>query len=89
MKISNYSWVFPIFRAGRKPDYDTNDLYKPLKVHESKKMGDKLSLAWNDELKRHRETGRPPSLLRASCRVFGFEFFLLGISLFFLEVCLK
>lgn len=83
------SWIFPIFRAGRKHDYDANDLYKPLKVHESKLMGDRLCDAWDNELKSQRETGRKPSLLRATLRVFGVEFILLGILLFVLEVFLK
>lgn len=83
------SWIFPVFRAGRSPEYDTADLYKPLKVHESKDMGDKLSAAWENELKKQRETGRSPSLLRASVRVFGLEFMLLGIALFMIEVFLK
>lgn len=78
-----------MFRAGRSPEYDTADLYKPLKVHESKDMGDKLSAAWENELKKQRETGRSPSLLRESVRVFGLEFMLLGIALFMIEVFLK
>lgn len=78
-----------MFTAGRRPDYDTGDLYKPLKVHESKQLGDKLSIAWENELKVQRESGRRPSLLRATLRVFGLEFVLLGLLLFVLEVFLK
>lgn len=78
-----------MFRAGRKSDFDTNNLYKPLGEHESKMLGDKMSMAWEDELKKGREQGRPPSLLRASWRVFGLDFILLGIALFILEVFLK
>lgn len=84
-----FSWIFPVFTQGRKKEYDANDLYKPLKAHESQEMGDKLCAAWDIELKRQRESGRNPSLLRASIRVFGVEFILLGLMLFALEVFLK
>lgn len=33
------SWIFATYRNGRKPDYDTKDLYKPLKSHKSDILG--------------------------------------------------
>lgn len=84
-----FSWIFPIFRLGRKPDYDASDLYKPLPDHKTDILGDKLCKSWQEELNRKKTTGKKPSLLRASIRVFGPEFMLLGFFLFALEFFLR
>lgn len=84
-----FSWIFPIYRLGRKHDYDTSDLYKPLKSHKSEILGDKLCKAWEEELLKKKLTGKKPSLLRATLRVFGWEFILLGLFLFSLEFFLR
>lgn len=84
-----YSWIFPVFSNARRSEYDAGDLYKPLKSHKSDVLGDKLCKAWEDEIKSKKATGKRPSLLRASIRVFGGEFMLLGFFLFSLEFFLR
>lgn len=84
-----FSWIFPIFSNARRPEYDTGDLYKPLTSHKSDLLGDKLCKAWEEEIKAKKIAGKKPSLLRASLRVFGGEFILLGILLFSLEFFLR
>lgn len=89
IKLYVFSWIFPVFRIARKPDYDTNDLYKPLKVHKSDILGDKLCRAWDDEVAVKRAKNQKPSLLRVTLRVFGLEFLMLGLTLFALEFFLR
>lgn len=84
-----FSWIFPVFRIARKPDFDTSDLYKPLKVHKSNILGDKLCQAWDDEVAAKKAQNQKPSLLRATLRVFGLEFLMLGLALFALEIFLR
>lgn len=83
------SWIFPIFRLGRKPDYDASDLFKPLKSHKTEILGDRMCKAWDEEVLRKKASGKKPSLLRATIRVFGPEFMMLGFFLFLLEFLLK
>lgn len=78
-----------MFGNARRPEYDSNDLYKPLADHKSDVLGDKLCAAWEEELKQKKEKNQKPSLLRVTMRVFGLEFILLGLSLFTLEILLK
>lgn len=78
-----------MFGNSRRAEYDTNDLYKPLIDHKSDVLGDKLCDAWDEEVRRTKEKNRKPSLLRVTMRVFGFEFALLGLWLFTLEILLR
>lgn len=64
-------------------------MYKPLASHRSEYLGDKICNAWDQEVIKKKRTGKTPSLLRASIRVFGWEFILLGIILFSLEFFLR
>lgn len=83
------SWIFPVFRNARKPDYDNGDLYKPLKSHQADYLGDKLCKAWDEEVAMKKIKNQKPNLFRVIMRVFGFEFLLLGLSLFCLEIFLR
>lgn len=83
------SWIFPVFGNARLPTYDSSDLYKPLKSHKADYLGDKLCKAWDEEVALKKIKNKKPSLLRVVMRVFGFEFLLLGLSLFCLEVFLR
>lgn len=83
------SWIFPVFRAARRPEFDTNELYKPLKNHKSDLLGDKLCKAWEDEVIAKKAKNQKPSLLRVTLRVFGMEFMVLGLALFALEFFLR
>lgn len=78
-----------MFGNARKSTYDTGDLYKPLNAHKADYLGDKLCKAWDEEVALKKIKKKTPSLLRVVMRVFGFEFLLLGLSLFCLEVFLR
>lgn len=78
-----------MFRIARKPDFDTNDLYKPLTAHKSDILGDKLCQAWDDEVAAKKTKNQKPSLLRVTLRVFGLEFLMLGLILFAMEIFLR
>lgn len=78
-----------MFRLARNPEYDSSDLFKPLKNHKSDLLGDKLCKAWEEEVLSKKAKNQKPSLLRVTIRVFGLEFLLLGLTLFALEFFLR
>lgn len=78
-----------MFRLARNPEYDSSDLFKPLKNHKSDLLGDKLCKAWDDEVLSKKGKNQKPSLLRVTIRVFGLEFLFLGLTLFALEFFLR
>ncbi|XP_017474881.1 PREDICTED: probable multidrug resistance-associated protein lethal(2)03659 isoform X4 [Rhagoletis zephyria] len=82
-------FTLPIFFKGRKKTLDTRDLYKALTVHKSETLGNDLSAAWEQELKRKSTSKRGPSLLKATTRVFGCRYALLGLVLLILELGLR
>lgn len=79
-----YSWGLPIFYKGWIKDFNEDDLYKPLKEHESHKLGDKLEEEWKLE----RMNYAKPLLLRALWRMFRKDILLYGAVLFIQEFVL-
>lgn len=88
-KPPSSSWVFPVFFKGRKRELVQDDLYQALDSHKSNVLGDKLSRAWQKEIKNARENGKKPSLLSAMLNVFGWQIALLGLILACLEFFLR
>lgn len=85
----SFSWIFPVFRLSRKPDYGQGDLFRPLKSHKADYLGDTLCKAWDDEVAHKKSKNQQPNLLRVMMRVYGMEFLFLGLSLFCLEFFLR
>ncbi|CAG9767557.1 unnamed protein product [Ceutorhynchus assimilis] len=79
-----FCWGLPIFYKGWIKDFGEDDLYKPLKEHESHRLGDKLEEEWKLERMHHAE----PLLLRALWRMFRKDIILFGIILFVQEFIL-
>lgn len=84
-----FCYTLPTFIKGRKKTLDSSDLYAALKTHKSDTLGNKLCDAWNNQLQKKAKTGKDASLLRATISVFGFQFSLFGLVLFFIEICLR
>uniref|UniRef100_A0A182JFG2 Uncharacterized protein n=1 Tax=Anopheles atroparvus TaxID=41427 RepID=A0A182JFG2_ANOAO len=84
-----FGWTLPIFFKGYKKELNTGDLYQPLKEHKSDGLGHRLCEAWENEVKKARVKGREAKLLRAGCRVFGWDVALLGLVLLTLEMLFK
>lgn len=84
-----FGWTIPIFFKGYKKELNTDDLYRPLKEHKSDGLGNRLCQAWESELSKARTSGKEPNLLRAGCRVFGWEVAYLGLVLLTLEMLFK
>ncbi|XP_037954692.1 probable multidrug resistance-associated protein lethal(2)03659 [Teleopsis dalmanni] len=82
----SFWYTMPTFFKGRKKTLDEKDLYQTLSTHKSEKLGNKMCISWEKELERKTNTKKGPSLLKATMRVFGCEFALLGIALFLLEM---
>lgn len=78
-----------MFFKGRKRELVQDDLYQALDSHKSSVLGDKLSKAWDKELKKCEENGKEPSLLKAILNVFGWQIMLLGLILACLEFFLR
>lgn len=81
--------MLPLFFKGRKRVLDQDDLYDPLPSHKSNLLGDTLSQAWENEVKKKTAEGKPPSLLKAGIKVFGGQLILSGILLFILEIGIR
>ncbi|KAH1013756.1 hypothetical protein HUJ04_002706 [Dendroctonus ponderosae] len=79
-----FCWGLPIFYKGWIKDYNEDDLCKPLREHESHKLGDKLEEEWKLERLNHTE----PLLLRALWRMFRKDILLYGLILFVQEFVL-
>ena len=74
-----------MFVKGFKKDLTEEDLYDPLKAHESSRLGDKLEKSWLQEanLRRH------PSLWKTLIKVYGVEIGLYGIFLLVQELIVR
>ncbi|XP_066250934.1 probable multidrug resistance-associated protein lethal(2)03659 [Euwallacea similis] len=79
-----FCWGLPIFYKGWTKDFNEEDLYKPLKEHESHRLGDKLEEEWKLERMNHAR----PLLLRALWRLFRKEILIYGLVLFVQEFVL-
>ncbi|CAH0557333.1 unnamed protein product [Brassicogethes aeneus] len=80
-----FCWGFSILYKGCKKELDEDDLYKPLKEHESHKLGDRLEDFWKQE----KSTNKHPKLWRAIWNMFKKEIIGYGVLQFFLEFCLR
>ncbi|GFN81872.1 multidrug resistance-associated protein 4 [Plakobranchus ocellatus] len=77
-----YTWLNPLFKKGSKGWLQEEDMYNACPTDKSKMLGDKLESAWEKEMQ-GKDRGRKPSLLRALFRIFGVQYFLLGLLALF------
>ncbi|KAJ3634109.1 hypothetical protein MTP99_011017 [Tenebrio molitor] len=80
-----FCWALPLFVKGFKKDLTEDDLYGPLKSHESRRLGDKLEETWIKETNLHRR----PSFWRTLVKVYGLEISLYGIVILIQELIVK
>lgn len=78
-----------MFFKGHKRELVQDDLYEALDTHKSNYLGDKLSKAWDNEIKKCEENGKKPSLLNAILNVFGWSLAKMGLILLILEFVLR
>lgn len=64
-------------------------VFNEIHVFVSETLGNEMCQSWEKELEKKANSKRQPSLLRASMRVFGWRFALLGLILFLLELGLR
>ncbi|XP_017000087.2 probable multidrug resistance-associated protein lethal(2)03659 [Drosophila takahashii] len=76
----------PVFLKRSKAILGTKDVYRTLKEHKSDNLGNKIWASWKRELKNSK--GKP-NLLRALLRVFGWQFGILGLVTFLVELGLR
>ncbi|XP_061393549.1 probable multidrug resistance-associated protein lethal(2)03659, partial [Musca vetustissima] len=84
-----FCFTMPTFFKGRKKVLDETDLFRALKEHKSDLMGNKLSQAWEEQIEKSKRTGKDPSLIKATVKVFGLHYMLLGILMFLFEIFLR
>ncbi|XP_066255316.1 probable multidrug resistance-associated protein lethal(2)03659 isoform X2 [Euwallacea similis] len=80
-----YTYMWPIFSSGLKKDLTEADILPPFKAHNSQDLGDRLEIAWNQEMK----TKPDPSLWRVLWRVYWKDFFYTGFIWILLETVIK
>ncbi|KAJ9591422.1 hypothetical protein L9F63_002028, partial [Diploptera punctata] len=82
-------WTLPLFKKGFKRDLNTEDLYSPLKEHQSNYLGDKLERLWNVELEQSEIKKKEPSLLKVIVKAFGTRTFFYGCLIALSELLFK
>ncbi|EFA03656.1 probable multidrug resistance-associated protein lethal(2)03659 [Tribolium castaneum] len=80
-----FCWALPTFVKGWKKDLDEDDLYGPLKAHESKALADRMGLVWLKEKNKH----RIPSLGKVIIKVFYREILFYACFLMIQELVIK
>ncbi|CAH1736130.1 unnamed protein product [Aphis gossypii] len=88
-EIFTYSWIFKLFKVGRKRDLEFNDLYIPLNNDRSSLLGIELKKRWKVEMVQAKKNSRKPSLLRVLVLMFGAKLMLYGLILAFVEIVLR
>ncbi|KAF7996691.1 hypothetical protein HCN44_002337 [Aphidius gifuensis] len=88
-----FTWVLNTFWVGYKRDLEIDDLTRPLKEHKSSVLGEKISSAWEEEVRRFNKINQKkkhskatPSLNRVLIKVFGVEFALYGVVIVIKEL---
>ncbi|XP_066155396.1 probable multidrug resistance-associated protein lethal(2)03659 [Euwallacea fornicatus] len=70
-----FLYMLPIFKKGFKKKLTEDDLFSPLKSHNSCNLGDRLEEVWREQHRKHKKS----ALHRALLKIFGLHFFLIGI----------
>ncbi|KAF7996692.1 hypothetical protein HCN44_002338 [Aphidius gifuensis] len=88
-----FTWMLKTFWLGYKRDLEIDDLTRPLKEHKSSMLGEKISSAWEEELRRFdkinqkkKNSKSAPSLSRVLIKVFGPKILLYGIVAAIMEL---
>ena len=76
----------PLLWLGWKKEMQMQDIPKVLNGDSAKLLGDKLELAWNEEMKHKKNEAK---LLNALNKVFRQEWFWSGFFVVLVECCLK
>ncbi|KAF7996689.1 hypothetical protein HCN44_002335 [Aphidius gifuensis] len=91
-----FTWVLNTFWVGYKRDLEIDDLTRPLKEHKSSVLGEKISSAWEEEVRRFNKINQKkkhskatPSLNRVLIKVFGARVALYGVALAIMEILLR
>ncbi|XP_071086237.1 ATP-binding cassette sub-family C member 4-like [Haliotis cracherodii] len=78
-------WLNPLLKTGYSRQLETEDMYNVVEQDASGNLGNRLEDEWKKEIKKQKETGKKPSLMRALARCFGVQYMLLGIIVFIEE----
>ncbi|KAG0048480.1 hypothetical protein BGZ83_006567 [Gryganskiella cystojenkinii] len=63
-----FSWMNSLFNLGYRRQLQEDDIWQVAPEHETKLLGERLSVCWDDEKRKARIKGRKPSLVRAIAR---------------------
>ncbi|CAG7823933.1 unnamed protein product, partial [Allacma fusca] len=66
-----------------------NDLYDVLKDDEANKLGHQLSIAWDEECLKAKQSGRRPKLLNALIRVFFLPYLICPLTILVAECVVR
>ncbi|XP_060872271.1 probable multidrug resistance-associated protein lethal(2)03659 isoform X2 [Metopolophium dirhodum] len=88
-EIFTFSWIFDLFKVGRKRNLEFNDLYVPLNNDRSSLLGIELQKRWKIETVNANKKNGDPSLLRVLVQMFGAKLMLYGLIQAFVEIVLR
>ncbi|XP_015366052.1 PREDICTED: probable multidrug resistance-associated protein lethal(2)03659 [Diuraphis noxia] len=88
-EIFTFSWIFDLFKIGRKRDLEFNDLYVPLNNDRSSLLGIELQRRWKIDIVNANKNNGDPSLLRVLVRMFGAKLMFYGLIQAFVEIVLR
>lgn len=80
ISLMTFFWIRNIFKIGLQRPIAVEDVYEPLKCHESEKISEKFSRLWDKELKK-----KEPSVLRMIYGAYGNGILFVGLTFSLLE----
>ncbi|XP_048505790.1 probable multidrug resistance-associated protein lethal(2)03659 [Athalia rosae] len=91
LSLVTFAYVRKIFMLGFKRDLEVEDLYEPLKGHESGDLGDRIAQEWEKEKKRAGNAieEHQPSLLNVLKKCFALDIILFGTVLTVTEMFIR
>ncbi|XP_068901758.1 probable multidrug resistance-associated protein lethal(2)03659 isoform X2 [Tenebrio molitor] len=70
-----HCWQLRLLMERLRKNFNEEDVVAPVRIHESKPLGDQLEKLWNNE----QDSSKKPSLTRVLVKMFGFKLILHGV----------
>ncbi|KAF6206425.1 hypothetical protein GE061_017658 [Apolygus lucorum] len=84
-----FAWTLPLFMTGFKRELEEDDLFQPLDMHRSSKLGDEMEKMWFEEVEASRKAKREPSLLRIIIKTTWKKLAFTAFFIFMIDVVIK
>uniref|UniRef100_A0A0A9VYF9 Multidrug resistance-associated protein 4 n=2 Tax=Lygus hesperus TaxID=30085 RepID=A0A0A9VYF9_LYGHE len=84
-----FAWTLPLFMTGFKRELEEDDLFQPLDMHRSNKLGDEMEKMWFEEVEASKKAKREPSLLKIIIKATWKKLALTAFFIFLIDVVIK